>query len=186
MIRQTKSGKWEVDHYYFDPEGKRRRKLRTFATHRAAVAYEKEALAQVQRGEFIAPDKETVKERAEAWLEKRFANSNYERGTRIGRENYVYHYIIPAFGSLPLQKLTLENIEGQAVEWNRKVSALVVNRVLRTLSDILAEAKRYGKVKDNPAKEAKRIKEETDAVTPDKVLTEAELGQVIRATPTGS
>src|SRR5262245_45305305 len=186
MIRQTKSGKWEVDHYYFDQEGKRRRKLRTFAKHKDAVAYEKEALAQVQKREFIAPTKETVGERSKAWLEKRFANGAYERATRIERENYVENYIIPAFGSLPIQNLTVERIEKQATEWNERVSAMVVNRVLQTLADILAEAKKYGKIKDNPAKEAARLKEKTDTVTPDKVLTKAELRAVINATESGT
>ena len=186
MIRQTKAGTWEVDHYYFDTEGKRRRKLRTFAKHKDAVAYEKEALAQVQKGEFIAPTKESVKERAESWLEKRFATGNYERATKIERENYVKNYIIPAFGGLPLQSLTIEKIEKQAAEWNKKVGALTVNRVLRTLSDIMAEAKRHGKIKDNPAREAERIKEETDTVTPDKVLTRDELRRVINATESGT
>ena len=116
----------------------------------------------MQKGEFIAPTKESVKERAESWLEKRFATGNYERATKIERENYVKNYIIPAFGGLPLQSLTIEKIEKQAAEWNKKVGALTVNRVLRTLSDIMAEAKRHGKIKDNPAREAERIKEETD------------------------
>src|SRR5262245_17894815 len=152
MIRQTKSGKWEVDHYFFDQEGKRRRKLRTFAKHKDAVAYEKEALAQVQKGEFIGTSKETVGERAKAWFDKKFANGVLERASRIERENYIENYIVPAFGSLRTQKLSVELIEKQAVEWNKKVSAVVVNRVLRTLADILKEAKKYGKIKDNPAK----------------------------------
>src|SRR5215813_12065406 len=94
MIRQTKAGTWEVDHYWFDQEGKRRRKLKTFAKHKDAVAYEKEALAQVQKREFIAPTKETVGERSKAWFDKRFANGTYERATRIERENYVNNYIV--------------------------------------------------------------------------------------------
>ena len=186
MIRQTKSGKWEVDYYWFDQVGKRRRKLKTFAKHKDAVAHEKEALAQVQKGEFIAPTKETVSERAKAWFDNKFANGNYERATRIERENYVNNYIVQDLGSLPLQNLTVERIEKQATEWNKKVSAMVVNRVLQTLADILAEAKKYGKIKDNPAKEAARLKEEEDAVTPDKVLTKAELRALLNATESGS
>src|SRR5947208_1578330 len=108
MIKQSKAGTWECDHYWFDTDGKRRRKLRTFRTYRDAVAYEKEALAQVQKREFIAPSKVTVGERATSWLEQRFANGNYERSTRIERENHVNHYIVPAFGSLPIQSLTVE------------------------------------------------------------------------------
>jgi integrase len=178
-VKQTVAGTWEVDHYWFDTDGKRRRKLRTFTKHKEAVAYEKEALAQVQRREFIAPSKVTVGERAEAWLEKRFANGAYERATRIERENYVHHYIIPAFGSLPIQNLSVERIEKQAAEWNRKVAAMVVNRVLRTLTEIMADAKRYGIIKDNPAAEAERLREETESR---EIFSRDELRRVIAAT----
>src|SRR5262249_30607167 len=64
--------------------------------------------------------------------------------------------------------------------------AMMVNRVLRTLADILAEAKRHGVIRDNPAKEAVRLKEETDTVTADKGLTKTELRAVINATESGT
>src|SRR5262245_6852204 len=164
MIRQTKSGKWKVDHYYFDQEGKRRRKLKTFAKHKDAVAYEKEALAAVEKREFVAPSKATVEERARSWLENRFANGNYERATRIERESHVFNYIIPAFGSLPIQNLTIEQIERKAKEWNKEIAAMTVNRIVRTLTDIMAESKRYGILKDNPAAEANRLKDADEVV----------------------
>jgi len=186
MIKQTKAGTWECDHYWFDTDGKRRRKLRTFRTHKDAVAYEKEALAQVQKREFIAPSKVTVGERATSWLEQRFANGNYERSTRIERENHVNHYIVPAFGSLPIQSLTVERIERQMVEWNRKVSAKAVNKVVRTLTEIMGEAKRHAVIRDNPAAEAKRLKQEVEEITPDKVFTRDELRRVIGATEPGT
>ena len=186
MIRQTKAGTWEVDHYYFDPDGKRRRKLRTFAKHKDAVAYEKEALAQVQKREFVPPTKVTVKERATGWLEARFANGNYERSTRIERESHVNHYIAPAFGAMPIQNLTIELIERQMVEWNKKVSAKTVNKVVRTLTEIMSEAKRHAVIRDNPAAEAKRLKQEVEEITPDKVFTRDELRRVIGATEPGT
>jgi len=140
----------------------------------------------VQKREFIAPTKMTVEEMAKGWLQKRFANGNYERGSRIERENYVYRYIIPAFGPMPIQNLSVERIEKQASEWNQKVSAMIVNRVLRTLAAIMAEAKRYKLIKDNPAAEANRLKEKTEVVTPQKVLTKDELRRVIQATESGT
>src|SRR5262249_56048452 len=79
-----------------------------------------------------------------------------------------------------------EGIEKQATGWNERVSAMVVNRVLSTLAHIMAEAKRHGVIRDNPAKEAVRLKEESDAVTPDKVLTKVELRAVINATESGT
>src|SRR4029434_9989363 len=156
MIRQTRAGTWECDHYYFDSEGKRRRKLRTFAKHKDAVSYQKEALAQVQKREFVAPSKVTVGERAASWLEARFANGNYERSTRIERESHV-RYITRAFGSAPIQNLTVAEIEKRMVEWNREISARTVNKIVRTLTEIMGEAKRHAVIRDNPAAEAKPL-----------------------------
>jgi integrase len=185
-IRQTIAGTWEVDHYWFDQDGKRRRKLKTFAKYKDAVSYEKKALAQVQKGEFVAPTKATVKERAADWFEKRFANGNYERSTRIERENHVNHYIVPAFGSMPIQSLTVERIEKQMVEWNRKVSAKTVNKVVRTLTEIVGEAKRHKVIRDNAAQEAQRLKQGAEEITPDKVFSRDELSRVIGATELGT
>jgi integrase len=143
-------------------------------------------LAAVQNGEFVVPSKVTVKERAADWFEKRFANGNFERATKIERENYVNNYIIPAFGSMAIQNLTVERIETKMVEWNKKVDATTVNRVVRTLTNIMAEAKRYKIIKDNPAAEAKRLKESAEEVTPDKLFSKDELRRVIAAIEPGT
>ena len=185
MIRQTKAGTWEVDHYYFDQDGNRRRKLRTFAKHKDAASYEKEALALVEKREFVPPTKVTVRERATDWLEARFVNGNYERSTRIERESHVNSYIIPAFGALPIQNLTVVMIEKQMIEWNKQVSAKTVNKVVRTLTEIMGEAKRHKVIRDNPAKEAKRLKQ-VEEITPDKVFTRDELRRVIGAAEPGT
>src|SRR5262249_10427864 len=185
MIRPTKAGTWACNHYYFDKDGKRRRKLRTFDKYKDAASYQKEALAQVQKREFVAPTKETVGERAKAWLSK-YESQGFERSTVIERRNYVQNYIVPAFGSIPIQNLSIEMIEKQANEWHKRRGAMVCNRVLRTLTKIMAEAKRHGVIKDNAARDAERLKESTQAVTPDKVLTKVELARVINATESGT
>jgi integrase len=143
-------------------------------------------LAAVLKREFVAPTKLTVEEKAKDWLEKRFANGNYERNTRIERESHVHRYIIPAFGSLPIQNLGVERIEKQMVEWNRKVSAKTVNKVVRTLTEIMGEAKRHKAIRDNPAQEAKRLKQGEEEITPDKIFSRDELRRVIGATEPGT
>jgi len=182
MIRQTKAGTWEVDHYYFDNEGKRRRKLRTFDTHRQAVAYAKESAAQVLKNEFVAPNRITVKDKAEAWFHAKFSNGNYARASRIERESHVHRYIVPSFGALPIQNLNVAGIEKAMVEWNKTISAETANKIVRTLAEIMDMAKRHKDIRDNPAKEAKRLKQEDKAITPEKVFTREELRRVIEAT----
>jgi integrase len=136
--------------------------------------------------EYIAPSKKTVREVAEDWFDKRFANNAYERATRVERKNHVENYIIPAFGAMLVQNLTVERIEKQKqmTEWNQKVKPLVVNRVLRTLANILGEAKKYKYIKDNPAKEADRLKGEKSKKK--EIFTADELRRVIEATEEGS
>jgi integrase len=142
------------------------------------------------------PSRKTVKECAEGWFERRFANDAYERSTRVERKNHINNYIIPAFGSMLVQNLSVERIEQEALEWNKRVAALVVKRVLRTLAAILAEAKRYKIIKDNPAKEAKpegladepkeprrrRPEQSKKKIGEKEIFTAEELRRVIEAT----
>src|SRR5262249_57499657 len=127
----------------------------------------------------ISTKKGPAREPRNARLERSFTNATSDPSPRTRRENYVSRCIIRGRGALALQRLTGERIERQATEWNKRVSAVVVNRTLRTLTDIIREAKRHGAIRDNPAAEAQRLKEESDTVTPDKVLTKAELRAVI-------
>ena len=77
-------------------------------------------------------------------------------------------------------------IEKQMIEWNKKVSARTVNKVVRTLTEIMGEAKRHKVIRDNPAKEAKRLKQSEEEITPDKVFTREELRCVIGAAEPGT
>ena len=76
-------------------------------------------------------------------------------------------------------------VEKAAAEWSKRVSPKMVNKVLTSLTAICALAKRYKWIKDNPAKEAERVKiatenEEDIEVTPDKVYSKAEIKKLIR------
>ena len=57
-VRKTKAGTFEVD--IRDQHGKKR--LKTFKTKKEARDYEREALAQVSRGEYTPVSKKTVGE----------------------------------------------------------------------------------------------------------------------------
>src|SRR5215204_28096 len=65
------------------------------------------------------------------------------------------------------------------------------DKVLTTLTAILALAKRYKLIKDNPAKDAERLKIATEqeddiVVSPDKVYSKEEVRKLIQATEPGS
>ena len=63
----------------------------------------------------------------------------------------------------------------------------MVNKALTTLTAVLALAKRHKRIKDNPAKDAERLKiatedEDDGEVTPDKVYSKEEIRKLIHAT----
>jgi integrase len=67
----------------------------------------------------------------------------------------------------------------------------MVNKVLTTLTAVLALAKRHKRIKDNPAKEAERLKIATEneddiVVSPDQVYSKEEIRQLIQATEPGT
>jgi integrase len=99
----------------------------------------------------------------------------------------VENYIKPQLGDWKVHDIDVEQIEKAAAEWGKRVSPKMVNKVLTTLTAILALAKRYKLIKDNPAKDAERLKiatenEEDIEVTPDKVYGKAEIKKLIEAT----
>jgi len=66
-INRTKAGTYAVD--YYDSLRKQRRK--TFDTRKEAEDFEIQVRAAVRRGEYITPSKETVKEIAKQWFERK-------------------------------------------------------------------------------------------------------------------
>jgi len=87
--------------------------------------------------------------------------------------------------------LDVEPIESAAATWRERVSPVSVNKILTTLTAVLDLAKRYKLIKENPAREAERLKlatadEDSIEITPDKVYSKGELKKLIEATEPGS
>ena len=184
-IRKTVAGTYAVD---FRDQDKHRIQ-RTFDTYREAVAYQKNALNEVEKREFVRPVKRTVKEVAEEWLEKK-KQGGYERNTLIGWKVHIEKYLLPSFGALLVQDLDVQRIEEEAAKWNERVAAVTVNKVLTTLAAVLSLAKRYKLIKSNPVDDVERLnqssEEDNGEVTPDKVYTKTELRKLIEATEPGT
>jgi integrase len=186
-ISKTVAGTWAVD---FRDQHKRRIQ-RTFDTHKEAADFEKNVLAQVTRREYVKPSHKTVEEIAEDWYRRKVDAGTYRRASLVAYRNHVENYIKPQLGDCRVCDLDVEWVEKAAAEWANRVSPTMVNRAITTLSAILALAKRYRLIKDNPAKEAERVKIATEneddiEVTPDKVYSKAEIKKLIEATESGS
>jgi integrase len=109
----------------------------------------------------------------------------------IAYRNHVENYIKLQLGDCKGCDLDVERVEQAAAEWAKRVSPKMVNNAITTLSAILALAKRYKLIKDNPAEEAERVKIATEneddiEVTPDRVYGKAEIKKLIEATESGS
>jgi integrase len=192
-INKTTAGTYAVD--FRDQFGKRIQK--TFAKHRDAVDYEKESSAQVARREYVRPTNETLKEIAEKWRQRKVdakkpdGTPSYKRSSIEQWKNHVNRFIVAELGQLKVHGVDVEAIERAAAKWQERVSPKTANKILTTLTAVLDLAKRYKLIKENPAREAERLKlatadEDSDEVTPDKVYNKGELKKLIEATEPGS
>jgi integrase len=185
-INKTVAGTFAVD---FRDQHKRRI-LRTFDTHKQAADFEKDALSQVAKREYVKPSQKTVREVTDEWYQRK-ADASYRRASLIDWKNHVENYIKPQLGDCKLCDIDVEKIEKAATEWSKRVAPKMVNKVLTTLTAILALAKRYKNIKDNPAEEAERLKiatenEDDGEVTPDKVYSKEEIRKLIHAMEPGT
>ena len=111
-INETVAGTYVVD--FRDQSGKRLRK--TFPTFKRAADCEKEAVAQVSRGDFILPSKDTVKDIAEKWHARKKAAGTYRFSTLQNWRTHIDKYIAPTLGDLPIQQVGVEAVEAAAAE----------------------------------------------------------------------
>jgi integrase len=184
-INKTAAGTYAVD---FRDQFKRRIQ-KTFATHREAANFEKDALAQVAKREYVKPTDETVKELAEKWHQRKLDAGSYERATLEFWKNHIEYYIVPAMGAVKVVDVDVERVEKAAASW--ELAPQTVNKVLTTLTAIFALAKRYKLIKDNPAADAERMKiatkdEDNVVVGRDEVYNKEEIGKLLGATEPGS
>jgi integrase len=196
-ISKTAAGTWAVDfrsqECHCDKiQGQHRHRIqKTFDTYKEAVAYEKEKLDEVEKREFVKPSDKTVREIAEEWYQKKVDAGTYRRASLIDYYNHVENYIKRQLGNWKVHDIDVEKIEKAAAEWGKKVSPKMVNKALTTLTAILALAKRYKLIKDNPGEEAERLKIATEneddiEVTPDRVYSKQEIRKLIEASEPGS
>jgi integrase len=177
-----------------------------FDRYKDAVDFEKEVQALVAKREYVRPSDMTVGAVARKWFNQKagieeggneeqteetegqpaVSKSVYRRASLINWSNQVQNYILPDLGNIKVCELDIEQVERARDRWVKRVSPQMVNKVLTTLTAILAMGKRYKWVRDNVAADAERLKIATEAdgneVTRDQVYTEAEIGSLIRAT----
>ncbi len=138
--------------------GKRRQYSRQVGSMKEAKALEAEWTSGIARGTDLDPAKTTVKEMLDAWLAtKRGAvTPNSERDYEI----VCRKHIVPALGTVKVQKLTAPRVQAQYTAWaDAGMSARMIRGCHMRLSQALKQAVRFGIVSFNVC----------DSVTPPKL-----------------
>ena len=106
------------------------------------------ALADVQRGTFVAPSQQSVAEFLASWLQD-VAQPNVRPRTALRYEQFVRIQIAPHIGSVRLTKLTPQHLVRLYRTLSTDLSPRSVNHVHRCLHSALETAVRWGIVARN-------------------------------------
>ncbi len=157
--REGKDGKpqYRVRIAHYGGDGKRRNlTIGTYRTKKQAETEERKAIEQRDRGTLLMPDKTTVGELLDEWLEVEVPRT-VKPENRIEYEVVIRKHLKPALGHILVRKLTVEQVERLYADLQAagKSSSLIKKCHMR-LSSALRLGKRWGLV-------AEAI---TDVITP--------------------
>lgn len=132
-----------------------------------------EIQAELALGAFREPKPITFSEFGEKWL-KDYAWKKVKPSTRATYRILIAHRLNPAFGKLPLSRITGEMIDGFLTSTMRegKLAPKTVNNTLILMKTMLKCAKRWEYLRENPAEEIERLKiepKEMDFLTPPEI-----------------
>lgn len=162
--RTSKHGQkaaWQVLIDTRDPvSGKRKRVVvGTFRTKREAEREERNALQARDRGTLLNPDTMTVVQLLNDWLAIKAAQLSPQ--TAAGYAITIRVHLVPALGSVLVQKLTAARVQAQYGEWSAAgMSARTIRECHLRLSQALDHAVRFHLVPSNVCKVAEPPKVE--------------------------
>jgi integrase len=87
----------------------------TWRTKREAEAAEREAMTKQERGTLLDPSKTTVGELLAEWL--RIKAGDLSSNSAKDYEIVVRRHLVPALGTVPIQKLTADHVQAQYDAW---------------------------------------------------------------------
>jgi integrase len=130
--------------------GKRRKKSKQVPTYAEATELENRWKAEIARGTALEPRKTTVGELLELWLNT-VAPQKVQPENLIGYEITVRKHVKPALGHVPVQKLTVEQVDTfygamQAAGY----SSSQVRKCHLRLAAALRLARRWGWINESP------------------------------------
>jgi integrase len=146
-ISKRADGRWQGSFYH---KGKRHYVYGDVGGTRNQLAQKLKAeIAKAERGELIEPDKITVQQWMEEWLEKRI---DYSVNSYVQRELAIRRYIAPSIGSILLQKLTGRDVQQKFVAYMRdRLEASTMHLYMAILNAAMEDAIKAGIILSNPA-----------------------------------
>jgi integrase len=140
---------------YLDADGKlARERLGTSSegwNRRKAKAELRARVVAVQRDHFRKPPELTFASFADGWVDRHCDRGGLKRSTRDSYRLIVDASLVPAFGSLRLDEITVAKLEGwMAARRKAGVAAATLQRHLGCLSLLLDEARRQDLLRENP------------------------------------
>lgn len=172
-------GRWYVQGLIDEGDGPVRRKV-SAKTKTQAVEKWKQRKADAEKGARRYGQPKNVAELLEHWLKLKEPDLRYK--TRIGYRHSIDAHINPCFGTRPLKKVTVADIE----RWQHDLGATqglsgsTVHQARTILNQAFAMAVRYGDLVANPVTNARGLKK-----TPARIdaLSEDQARQLLRSLP---
>ena len=152
-IRQRSKGSWQIRYDApLDGTGKRKYISETIkGNKKQAEQVLRDRLAAIEKGGYVARDKETVDQFMQRWMET-YAATNTTIRTQQGYRGYIRRYIGRTVGNVELQALTAQQIQGVYSEMlDRGLSKTTVVQLHRILKQALSHGVRWGVLMRNVA-----------------------------------
>lgn len=160
------------------PDDERRRQSRTFDTKREAERWLTEINHEINQGGYIEPADTPFRLFLDDWLED-YAKGNVKPSTYDRYSGTIERHLKPALGDTPLKDITpmalqrfyTEKLDGGRLDGqDGGLSPTTVRQFHNLLHKVFETARKWGLVKNNPAKAAdppKRAETEMQYLTPD-------------------
>lgn len=143
-------------------------------TRKHAEALLTERLSQLNRGEYLEPLKATFAEFQDSWMRKYAIGEGQIRQSTLNLyDGHLRNHLVPAFGSMELSKIGVEDVQGFKAEKTASgLSPQTVKHMLRLLRQMLDHAIDWGYLRENPAKKVRNPRvprKDMDFLTADEV-----------------
>jgi hypothetical protein len=180
-FRKLSDGSKRYEVSYTDSDGRRRWKM-VDGGQRDAERARRAILAEMDKGQRVAPSREKFEIVAERWLERQ---EGVLRPRTVGRyRSDVRVHLLPRFGHLRLDEITEDRVAGLIAEMTREgYAGWTIKGVLTPLSRILGYAARQGWIARNPVTRLERDERPKTSRCEMRVLERDEIARLLAAAP---